>query len=77
MTDIDMVTWHAEGLKSYAVDRYSTGHVTPIRDDSQDIKTIIRQSFDGLGVIFETTRYLDTGDLNDYVIPLDEDLSLN
>lgn len=72
-----MVTWHASGRDSYAVDRYSTGNDTPLPDAKQDYSTTIRPSFDGNGVIFKSIRKVDTGDRNDYLLELDKDLTLN
>lgn len=77
MIDCDMITWHADGQNSYAVDRYSTGNVTPLPDAKQNYSTILRPSFDGNGIIFKSIRKIDTGDRDDYVVELDKDLTLN
>ena len=77
MIDTEMVIFSADGDSSSAETYYSTKHDTPSSDPSQQAcyTTTITQQDDGY-TKFETTRPLECGTSNSYVVSLDTKLSL-
>ena len=77
MMDVDMFSWHANGASSYARDQKGQGKKLPPADTIQNGVAETKCDFTSSTnrVKCTTLRKLDTGDAEDYVIPLDEALT--
>ena len=71
MTDTDMVIWLANDALSVQTDNYSSGHEVPAVDSTNAYTTTFVVDPTTKTVTFTSTRPLDTGSANSYIIPLD------
>ena len=76
MIDTDMIVWIADEDKSEVLDLWSPGYTRPLIDEKDNNHNTIKGLGDGTR-IFTTYRKLDTGDAQDYVVPIDQDLVWN
>lgn len=74
MTNTDMVSWHANGHSSFQKDLWSTEQDTPHTNAKNNYVT----SFEHLGnrVRFVSSRALETGEVNSFVIPVDQTIEM-
>lgn len=75
MADADAVAFIANGTSSRTGDYYSTGRSVPTKDTQKDIQSKVI-SVNAGWVKLRASRKLDTGDANDFVIPLDTPFDL-
>ena len=83
MTNVDMISWFANGDESYAKDYWSTSKKAPAEDDSQDVSTPLARKIPAAQpgdldyVAFVSYRPLDTGDsAQDYLIQLGQEMDM-
>ena len=76
MVYTDMILWLADGDKSEVFDLWSLDYTRPVIDDADNNVNTIEDGEDSTKV-FTTRRALDTGDAQDCVIPLDQELIWN
>ena len=74
MTNVDMISWFADGDNSYAKDYWSTSRSAPAEDASKDVSTPLARKIPAADpggvdhVAFVSYRAIDTGDWQDYLI---------
>jgi hypothetical protein len=74
MKNTDMILWQASASPQ-TTDLWSLGDVRPQVDSKQDVTTNFVRLADN-SVRFTSERLLDTGDSQDYIVPLDQDILL-
>ena len=79
-SDGDMHVFFGDGADSYFADYHSVGYKPPKIDDNQDLVSDPahppEMKNDGEKITLVARRALDTGDEQDFVIPLDEEFTM-
>ena len=74
MFDVNMVAWIANSASSSQKTMWSTSESGPATSTEEYTTTIV--SYDAASTLFTSTRTLNPGFTNSYVIPLDTDLNM-
>jgi hypothetical protein len=73
MVNTDMIVWRADLTNPTATDLWSTSYGTPLTDVRQDVKTTeATLNIESRSVHFTSERSLDTGDQQDFIVPVDQ-----
>lgn len=71
MRGTDMIVWRWKDDFTKVDNLYSNGYTRPPSDQTSYLKTTIHNSVDGKFKTFTTRRPLDTGNVLDFVVPID------
>jgi hypothetical protein len=76
MVDTDMIVWQTPSSGPSTTDLWSTSNGKPSTDAQQDVTTTAVTINSDKSVHFTSERPLDTGDQQDFLVPLDTDIAM-